>query len=188
MSSFIQQIKPQSTFCKNKCRKITSLCWPSTHSDNVEFSYQSTLKVWVKGGKFFHFVPSCPLIFILHPLSNSDTSTFPTHAMPNWFELHKFASHICFLDHLLPCVMASPFISFTDFPGSCTCLLQAIVGSLEGFYLNHISIYFLMFCLFHFMVLQVPFSTMENIKLVIHITTKCYTCFYRVSTSQLLSS
>lgn len=130
----------------------------------------------VKGGKSFIFVPSCYLIFIpqptFHALSNSDTSTLSTHAMPYWFDLHKFASHIYFLANLFPGVMASPFISWTDFPGTCTCLFQAAVCSLVHFCLNHMSVYLLGFCLFHFMVLQVPFSTMENIKLVIHISTE----------------
>lgn len=131
---------------ENKRRKITSPCRLSTHSEGVEFSYQSTVEVWttVKGGKFFYFVPSCYLIFIPHPtfhaLSNSDTSTLPTHAMPNWFELHKSASRIYFLANLFPCVMASPFISCTDLPESCTCLLQAAMGSLVYFCLNRMSI------------------------------------------------
>jgi len=163
---------------ENKCRKFTGLCRLSTHSEGVQFSYQSALEVWatVKEGKFFYFVPSCYLIFIPHPtfhaLSNSDTSTLTTHSMPNWFELHKFGSHIYFLANLFPCVMASPFTSCADFSGSCTFLLQAAMGSPVYFCLNHMSIYLPGFCLFHFMVLQVPFSTMENIRLVIRITTE----------------
>lgn len=97
---------------ENKCRKITSLGRLDSHSEGVELNYQSTLKVWaiVKGGKFFYFLPSCYFIFIhhltFHALSNSDTSTSPTHAMPSWFELHKFASRIYLLANLLPCVIA----------------------------------------------------------------------------------
>lgn len=163
-------------FVGNKYRKITALCRLSTHSEGFEFNYQSTLNVraTVKGRKLFYFVPSCYLIFIpqttFHALSNSDTSPLPTHSMPNWFELHNFASHIYFLANLFPYVVASPFISCIDFPGSCTCLLQAAMGSLVYICLNHMSVYVLGFCLFHSMVLQVPLSTMENIKLVIHIS------------------
>lgn len=172
----VSRLTPLSV--ENKYRKITALCRLSTHSEGVEFSYQSTPKVraTVKGPKFFYFVPSCYLIFIpqstFHALSNSDTSTLPTHSMPNWFELHNFASHIYFLANLFPCVVANLFISCTDFPGSCTCSLQAAVCSLVYFCLNHMSIYVFGFCLFHSMVLQVPLSTMENIKLAIHISTE----------------
>lgn len=116
---------------ENKCRKIISPC-------RFEYPLRG---FWIqlpeycegvdicKGGKLFYFMPSCYLISIPHPifhaLSNSDTSTLPTHAMPSWFELHKFAPHICFLASLFPCAMANPFITCTDFPGSCTCSLQA---------------------------------------------------------------
>lgn len=177
--SFSHELSFAPLSLENKCRKIISPC---------RFGYPHR-RFWIqlpeycegvgicKGGKLFYFVPSCYLISIPHPifhaLSNSDTSTLPTHAMPSWFELHKFAPHICFLAILFPCAMANPFITRTDFPGSCTCSLPAALPIFKSH--AHLPPWVLSFsssCKYHSVLWRQSISTY----------------FFRISLSQLLSS
>lgn len=65
----------------NAGKSLTSVCSVST-LEGVEFSSQIVLKLWeaVKGGKFFYFVPSSCLVFIICPTFLALSAT-PAHPL-----------------------------------------------------------------------------------------------------------
>lgn len=113
----------------------------------------------------FHHLSNFPCAF-----SHSDASLLPTYVMHNQIELQRSASHICFLTSLLSCathdqLMHSLAVAPTDsrlLHGlSCVFLFKSCLST--------------SLCSVFQMVLKVQFSTMKDIMLIIHISTKYIT-------------
>lgn len=152
----------------NAGKSLTSVCSVST-LEGVEFSNRIVLKLWeaVKGGKFFYFVPSSCLVFIICPTFLALSAT-PAHLLcPHT----QYTTSLSYWDQPLTSIF-SPAYSLVQHMHSLGAAPadSRLLHRLPWFFgLNHVSLYLLAFFQ---MVLKVQFSTVKDIKLVIHISTK----------------